>query len=273
MNETVTRALSGAVYIIILITAILLSKISFVILFAVFMLIAIYEYCRLVKTGFIIPAIVSLAILIPFILSSNNEVATIIFIIISVAVNSYLLFKLFSMESQLPKTIMSKYLYLTGYVIFPFILIIKLPFLSACSGGYVYASHLLISIFVLIWLNDTFAYIVGKSFGKHKLFERISPKKTIEGFIGGFIFALAGAYFISFYYKLLTPAQWLSTAAIVSVFGTLGDLVESKLKRNAGVKDSGNIMPGHGGILDRQDSIIFAIPFLFLLYQIIHYVS
>jgi phosphatidate cytidylyltransferase len=109
--------------------------------------------------------------------------------------------------------------------------------------------------------------------GRHKLFERISPKKTIEGFLGGMVFAIAGAYILSLYFTVLTPLQWMGSAVILVIFGTLGDLVESKLKRTAGVKDSGNIMPGHGGILDRLDSIIFAIPFLFLYYQIITYVS
>jgi phosphatidate cytidylyltransferase len=130
-------------------------------------------------------------------------------------------------------------------------------------------------MFILIWANDTFAYIVGKSIGKHKLFERISPKKTIEGFIGGMIFTVAGAYILgqSNYFDFITPWQWMAFAAILVVFGTLGDLVESQLKRNAGVKDSGKIMPGHGGILDRLDSVLFAIPFLFLYYQILNYVS
>jgi phosphatidate cytidylyltransferase len=114
--------------------------------------------------------------------------------------------------------------------------------------------------------------------GKHKLFERISPKKTIEGFLGGMVFTLIGAYILSRFDVFLTPVFnssliWMGAAIILVVFGTLGDLVESKFKRNAGVKDSGNIMPGHGGILDRLDSIIFAIPFLFLFYQIINYVS
>ena len=135
MNETVTRALSGLVYIIILISAILFSKISFVILFAAFMLLAIYEYCRLVKTGYIIPAVVSLAILIPFVLSGDNKVATLVFTIFSSIVNSYLLFELFNKNSGLPNSTLSKIVRLTGYVIFPFILIIRLPFLDACEGG------------------------------------------------------------------------------------------------------------------------------------------
>jgi len=130
-------------------------------------------------------------------------------------------------------------------------------------------------MFILIWANDTFAYIVGKTIGKHKLFERISPKKTIEGFVGGMVFTVIGAYILgqSFYFTFLTPWQWMAFAAILVIFGTLGDLVESHLKRNAGVKDSGTIMPGHGGILDRLDSVLFAIPFLFLYYQILNYVS
>ena len=109
--------------------------------------------------------------------------------------------------------------------------------------------------------------------GRTKLFERISPKKTIEGFVGGLLFTILGSYILSEFYDFQSGLLWMASAFILVVFGTLGDLVESKLKRNAGVKDSGKIMPGHGGILDRLDSIIFAIPFLFLLYQIINYVS
>ncbi len=274
MNESITRALSGIVYIALLLTATLLSKVSFVILFSLFMLIAIYEYCKLVKFNYIVPGIASLATLIPFVLSGDNKVASLIFTIFSVLLNSYLLLELFNKNSGLPKSAGSKAMRLAGYIIFPYILLIRLPFPDAFADRYhIYAPHLIISVFILIWLNDTFAYIVGKTIGRTKLFERVSPKKTIEGFIGGLLFTIAGAIILSCFYKLLTLSEWIITAAIVSVFGTLGDLVESKLKRNAGVKDSGNIMPGHGGILDRQDSVIFAIPFLFLFYQIISYVS
>jgi len=172
-----------------------------------------------------------------------------------------------------PKDRNSKLSHLIGYVIIPFLLLIKLPFLEG-----VYNPYILIGSFILIWTNDTFAYIVGKTMGKRKLFERISPKKTIEGFLGGMFFTIIAAYILSNFTTFITPLfhsplVWMGAAIILVVFGTLGDLVESKLKRNAGVKDSGNIMPGHGGILDRLDSIIFAIPFLFLYYQIISYVS
>ena len=118
------------------------------------------------------------------------------------------------------------------------------------------------------WCNDTFAYLVGKSIGKHKLLERVSPKKTIEGFIGGMMFTIIASIIISKFYAFFSVTLWIITAIIIALFGTLGDLVESKFKREAGVKDSGNIMPGHGGILDRLDSVIFVIPYLYILYLI-----
>ena len=126
---------------------------------------------------------------------------------------------------------------------------------------------------MLIWTNDSFAYIVGKNFGKQKLFSSISPKKTVEGFLGGVFFAALSSYFIALIAPSLSFTNWLIISVLVSVFGTLGDLVESKYKRQAAVKDSGKIMPGHGGMLDRLDSAIFAAPFIYLFLRILNYVS
>jgi phosphatidate cytidylyltransferase len=147
----------------------------------------------------------------------------------------------------------------------------KIPF--GING---YNPKILISIFILIWTNDSFAYIVGKSIGRTKLFERISPKKTIEGFVGGVVFSVIASYLISKYYIQIADGKmfiWIIIALIVGFFGTIGDLIESKFKRFAGVKDSGKIMPGHGGVLDRLDSVIFVAPIVFLFYQILNYVS
>jgi phosphatidate cytidylyltransferase len=130
-----------------------------------------------------------------------------------------------------------------------------------------------VGTFVLIWTNDSFAYLVGKNFGKTKLFERISPKKTIEGFLGGAIAAIIISYLIFIYIDLLPLWAWIMLAVIVSIFGTLGDLVQSKFKRKADVKDSGKIMPGHGGIFDRMDSMLFSSTFVFIFILLLDYVS
>jgi phosphatidate cytidylyltransferase len=128
-------------------------------------------------------------------------------------------------------------------------------------------------VFILIWANDTFAYLVGKTWGKHKLLERISPKKTREGFIGGLLGSLVIAAIISQYIYSLELIYSLLLAVLVCVGSTIGDLIESKFKRVANVKDSGKLLPGHGGVLDRLDSIIFVAPLAFLFYKIIAHVS
>ena len=129
---------------------------------------------------------------------------------------------------------------------------------------------LILGCFILIWVNDSFAYAVGKNFGKQKLFYSISPHKTVEGFLGGLFFCCLSASIVSrFINDSLTTPNWLIIAIIISVFGTLGDLIESKFKREYNVKDSGVIIPGHGGMLDRLDSIIFASPYIYLFLKLI----
>lgn len=113
---------------------------------------------------------------------------------------------------------------------------------------------------ILVWSNDTFAYLVGKAIGKHKMIERISPKKTWEGTLGGLVFCMLAGYVLSFFNDQLNPAEWIGLAAITGAASTIGDLVESKMKRRAGIKDTGNLLPGHGGILDRFDAAIMVSP-------------
>lgn len=130
--------------------------------------------------------------------------------------------------------------------------------------GIVFSPGIVIGFFLLIWANDTGAYLSGVSFGKHKLFERISPKKTWEGFFGGLVLSALVAWLLSGWLGVTDRSHWVVIAVIVSVTGTYGDLVESMLKRSYGVKDSGSILPGHGGFLDRFDSAIFAFPLVYL---------
>jgi phosphatidate cytidylyltransferase len=296
MNETLKRSISGAVYIILLIASILYSTESFILLFGAFLMIAAYEFCALVQLNKIIPLFFVFLFYFLIALLSYYRLETEVFLndnfglntrldvdiqllnttllLITLFVSIKCIIFLFDDNVQ-SITKVSKYLYLLGYIVLPFIFIIKISF-----GILDYNPKIIIGLFVIIWTNDTFAYIVGKSVGKNKLFERISPKKTIEGFIGGVAFAVFAGYLISKLYIRPNPnfspksiVIWTTIALLAGVFGTIGDLIESKFKRIAGVKDSGKIMPGHGGILDRLDSVIFVAPIVFLFYQILNYVS
>lgn len=134
--------------------------------------------------------------------------------------------------------------------------------------------YLLIILFCLIWINDIFAYLTGMAIGKHKLFERISPKKTIEGSLGGLVMTILTAFLVNHYWlHMMSDWKMMGMALIVVVFGSLGDLCESMMKRQAGVKDSGNVIPGHGGILDRFDATFLAVPFVYCYLMLCYFGS
>jgi len=267
MNESLKRLLSGVVYVTLLLIATSYSITSFYTLFGIFMLIAIYEFCQLLNLNNILPLLFGSFTYVLATQCKTSQTNNILLLLATLFVSVKCLhLLLISKKEKIDK--LSKYIYVIGYIIFPFLLMTKIPI-----GKYGYNPKIIISIFILIWTNDTFAYIVGKSIGKNKLLEKISPKKTIEGFLGGIFFSVIASYLISKFYTEGSLFIWIIIAIIVSVLGTLGDLIESKFKRIAGVKDSGSLMPGHGGILDRLDSIIFVAPFVYLFYQILYYVS
>ena len=143
------------------------------------------------------------------------------------------------------------------YVAAPFTMLIIVGFLENR-----YSWHIILGTIFLIWAADTGAYFFGKAFGRTKLFERISPGKTWEGWIGGTLLCLGVSYVLSLFLLDMDLPHWIGVALIVSVFGVLGDLVESMLKRSLQVKDSGSLLPGHGGILDRFDSLLMVVPFI-----------
>ena len=185
-------------------------------------------------------------------------------LIFSIFISLFLLRDLFSTKN-LTSILIKKYFRFVFYVTSSFIFI----YLIANFNGF-YEPSIILGCFILIWVNDSFAYMVGKKFGKQKLFYSISPHKTVEGFLGGLLFCCISASIVSRYIdESISTSNWLTMAIIVSIFGTLGDLIESKFKRESNVKDSGKIMPGHGGILDRLDSIIFASPYIYLFLKLI----
>lgn len=141
---------------------------------------------------------------------------------------------------------------------------IGFAFLVPCAitpEGWTYKPIRVFTLLWLVWTNDTMAYLIGSQIGKNKLFERISPKKTWEGTIGGLAGTVLMAWGLSHVFMEYQVNEWIKLAIVAVVFGTLGDLVESLMKRSLGVKDSGNLLPGHGGMLDRFDAFIFALPF------------
>ncbi|HMB61748.1 MAG TPA: phosphatidate cytidylyltransferase [Eudoraea sp.] len=267
MKEILRRLLTGAVYVILLLSAVFLSSDAFDFLFMVFGLACLYEYKRLVLLRGYYIFIAYLALWWAYIYLINDQVLINILMFLTITVNIALLFYLFSEREKFFSTFQKFFIglfYIGGGCIF----LTMIPYKDNA-----FAKYLIMGIFVLIWVNDSFAYLVGKSIGKSKLFPAVSPKKTWEGTIGGFIFTFTAAYIMAAYEPILKPAQWILLAIIIVLTGSLGDLIESKLKRAAGVKDSGAILPGHGGILDRLDSLVFAAPFAYLTLIIFSYVS
>ncbi|MFT6716856.1 MAG: phosphatidate cytidylyltransferase [Saprospiraceae bacterium] len=267
MNNFWKRAITGSIFVAVLVFCAISSQILLAILFLFFTAVGTYEYFNIVDHkkntsvnrfggyvlsigSYLVVAGTSYFDLPKAYLVALIPVITIIFIIelFRLKENSF---------ANILHTIMP-----TLYVAVPFGLFIVSNELIQISA-HDYSAELILMFFFTLWANDTGAYLSGRSFGKRKLFPKISPNKTWEGTIGGAILAVlvaynCGAYFISF-----SRIEWVIMALIIVVFGSLGDLVESMLKRSYDIKDSGKILPGHGGILDRFDGLLIAAPVVF----------
>ncbi len=151
------------------------------------------------------------------------------------------------------------------YISLAMVLLVRMAFLPSIQDNGAYHPVLLMSFFVFVWIADTSAYVIGSLFGKHKLFERISPKKTWEGFLGELIITIGASVLAARWFpEIFSLGEWMGFAAVIVIFGLLGDLFESLIKRTVQVKDSGHLIPGHGGLLDRLDTVLMAIPALCL---------
>ncbi len=273
MSEISKRIIFGLLYIFVIIIATNSNDYLFSIIFYTFMMFCTYEFNKMQNNSSIYPYILNSILYLTgvFVLFNLHNYTNYIGITLVLTLFFVFIINLFSKNSNPSRFLGNAFLNLI-YIGLPFVFIVFIHDANPDIHGAVFKLNYVLSIFILLWVNDTFAYLTGKKFGKHKLFERISPKKTIEGFIGGLIFTLIFGFIISkinvlqmqngsllYNYKL-----WLVISLIVSVFGTLGDLIESKFKREANIKDSSNLIPGHGGFLDRLDSFIFATPFIFI---------
>lgn len=254
------RTVTGAVFVSVIVGSILWSRLSFAFAFAAFSALASAEFYRLSEglthaprgTKFV-DILGSLLLFVTLYIYASND-----FDISGIFVAPYIVYFLVRFIMQLYDKVERP---LEGWA-YSFLgqIYVALPF-ALCNILYFHFSPLImLSLFVFIWVNDTGAYLVGCTIGKHRLFERISPKKSWEGFWGGLILAAATAFAASHFFDILNTWQWIGLALTCSIFGTWGDLCESLIKRSLGVKDSGNILPGHGGWLDRFDSVLLAAP-------------
>ena len=283
-NNFIQRAITGIIFVGVLIGCILGGPISFTLLFALITALTIHEFgviiskqpdveinkpiCMLAGVflffGFAYLGVMpgQTEILIPY-----------LFLIIYLLVSELYLKKknplnnwAYAMMSQI-------------YIALSFAMLNVLAYHSIGNEGELsnyqvqYNPILPLSIFIFTWINDTGAYCTGMLFGKHRLFERISPKKSWEGSIGGGVFSIIAAIVIAHYFPFMSISIWIGLALTVVIFGTLGDLTESLLKRTIGIKDSGNILPGHGGMLDRFDSTLMADPAAVVYLYIISFIE
>ena len=266
MKNLITRTLSGAVFLIIVVGSILAGTYVFTLLLLILTIIGLNEYTKLKAELFKKKAVrflfylsgISIFYIITLPTLGILTFQTTIWGLLVVLAN-LILFIIIKKE----KSIRAHANFVLGYIYVsvPFALLATFHFLNELK---IEDYELLIGFFIILWSNDVFAYLVGTAIGRTKLAKKISPNKTWEGTIGGVILSLLAAYLISISFSSLDMANWLVLGLLISIFATLGDLLESKLKRQAGIKDSGNIMPGHGGVLDRFDGMLLAAPVVYI---------
>lgn len=265
MKNLIIRALTGIIFVVVLISAIYIHPIFFLILFCIITGLTLWEFGGLVKhyenanLQRTVNVLGGVYLFIATFVYANGLTDGKIFL-------PYLLFIMLTMIAELyykaPNQInnWAFTLFAQVYCAGSFSILNFIGAEPGTPGVMSYTPLFIMAIFIFVWLDDTGAYLVGSLIGKHKLFERISPKKSWEGFFGGLILSLASSQAFAWFAPEINRMNWLGLAATVVLFGTWGDLIESLLKRTLGVKDSGNVLPGHGGMLDRFDSVMLAVP-------------
>ena len=271
MKNLIIRAISGAVFVGLVIASILVSHSFFSTLFLIITILCLHEfYSNVYKSGIFVQRVLGTVIgalifaivaAVGIGLQHNKD----LFILMSAIIPLFFLVFIIELWRKKPNPFTNIAYTLLGiiYIAIPLGAMNFLLNPEMEDGAYI--TSIVLGVFALTWTNDTFAYLTGILFGRRRLFERHSPKKSWEGFWGGFLFTLLFAYIL---YRIIPDTylslfDWIALGVIVSAIGTMGDLVESMFKRSLNVKDSGNIMPGHGGILDRLDGVLIVIPFIF----------
>lgn len=274
MKNFIQRILTGIIYVGVISFCIIWNKYTYLALFSLAVLLCLWEFYGLVnaqKRARINPYYNCFGGLLLFISSylfASGTFGYYIFFPYFLYIVIVFISELYE-KQQDPITHMA-YIFLGQcYIAIPFSILNLIVFQSLPGSETIaYNWVLIFALFVFIWINDSGAYLVGITIGKHRLFERISPKKSWEGFFGGLFFTVASAYIFYYFFPQIALVHWIGLAVSVVIFGTWGDLVESLIKRTLEVKDSGQALPGHGGYLDRVDSLLLAVYAMLFYVQI-----
>lgn len=267
MKNLLVRTCTGAAFVALVVASILLGGTVLLNVFLIFACIGIYEYVKLLDTkGVNISIWFYVVSVFCYFWPAYMHMAQLwtagILLVTVAAISTLMLLELFRKQYSPIET--------AAYSVMGVMwIVIPMSLINVMAADY--GNWTLLAMFILIWLSDTFAYCVGSLIGKHKLCERISPGKTWEGSIGSAILTVGAAWALPYIMPQYVLTGWQSAgmALIIMVFGTMGDLLESLLKRSLNVKDSGNILPGHGGMLDRFDSTLIAVPFVMMYLMIV----
>ena len=261
MSKLLPRIITGLVFLGLVIVSVTINPWIFAALFGFFTVIGIIEFYKMSGmlgftpqklTGIVIGV---LTFVVLFLLAMQILPPVMVFLV-PVLMLSIPIIELFR-QKPTPTSDWAQTLFAPMYIALPFGVMANMLFLPETHE---FSPRIILSFFAFVWISDTGAFCVGSLIGKHKLIPKISPKKTIEGLLGGIAFTLAASIPICKYVGVFTQPQWLIISLVTVTFATFGDLVESMVKRNAGVKDSGKMLPGHGGVLDRFDSTLLAVP-------------
>lgn len=266
-----TRAITGFFFVIVMLASVLLGNYVFDVFYLLLSMLCLWEFYGLLKKSGAGPDQATgmlnggLLYMVTALISMNySDLPLFAFLLLLVPLFSIIFIQELYKKSEQPFANIAYTLLGIIFTVLPFVFFHAMgyvkPYINIFHG---YNFHFPLAFLIMLWANDTGAYLTGMKLGRTKLFERHSPKKTWEGFIGGVLISGASAYVISLYYTDLKWTEWVIMSLLISCFGTLGDLVESMFKRSIDVKDSGGILPGHGGLLDRFDGLLLAAPIVY----------
>lgn len=269
MNNFIKRTLSGFIFVVIIVGSILLNQYTFAAVFSLICGLTIHEFHKItnnqtdVNVNDWLAVFGGVTLFISTFLYSSKILPFTVFFLYGFYLILVLIYELYRQKTN-PIHNWAYFILGQTYIALPFSMLNFILYVND------YRPIILLSVFVTIWVNDTGAYLTGVTFGKHRLFERISPKKSWEGFVGGALSALLSGYLFSKAIPDISLINWFIFSEIIVIFGTFGDLAESLIKRTVGVKDSGDLIPGHGGLLDRFDSMLLAAPAALMYLYLVH---